>query len=123
MCSDSFARPPEGRLSGDRGNPMRTGFKGSVHTSVAASLWVGLAVLAWAGAARAAPANDHCDDATVVTDLPFTDVISTSDATRDSEDPLVCSINVGSNVWYRYTSTRARTLCVRTALSDYGMVS
>src|SRR5262245_27883102 len=102
---------------------MRTGFKGSIHRSVAASLWVGVAVLACVDVSRAAPANDHCDDATVVTDLPFTDVISTSGATRDSEDPLVCGSNVGSNVWYQYTSRRARTLCVRTALSDYGMVS
>ncbi|WP_437857025.1 hypothetical protein [Sorangium sp. So ce363] len=52
-------------------------------------------------AAHAQPANDAITSATVVPQLPFTDTISTVDATTALDDPN-CAGN-GPTVWYSFT--------------------
>jgi hypothetical protein len=59
----------------------------------------------------AAPANDDFDDATVITALPFTDRLSTADATIANDDPLgddLCGFGTidGHTVWYQFTPTQ-----------------
>ena len=78
-----------------------------------------LYLLSRAPATLAAPANDHCADATVISSLPFTETIDTTGQTRDPEDQLVCAGNTGTNVWYTYTPGHAIALCTRTAGSNY----
>jgi hypothetical protein len=70
------------------------------------------------------PANDDFDAAVVITPLPFTDNLNTSEATTaaddpaDPEDPAVCF--VGSHtVWYRFTPSKNMTINANTVGSDY----
>jgi Thrombospondin type 3 repeat len=80
-------------------------------------------LLGGVGSAIAAPANDQCADATAIAGLPFQETTSTVGQTRDPADPQACSTNTGSNVWYAYTPHHDATLCVRTAWTDYSIVS
>ncbi|MFF5174138.1 PKD domain-containing protein [Micromonospora sp. NPDC000089] len=68
----------------------------------------------------AAPANDDFATATVVTSLPYTTTIDTSDATSDGTDPTEC-FNNGS-VWFRYTPSADARIRVDTTASDYRAV-
>jgi hypothetical protein len=63
------------------------------------------------------PANDDIDNATVVGGLPFTDSISTADATTAGDDPS-CNGN-GHSVWYSFTPTRDLPVKADTSGSDY----
>ncbi len=54
--------------------------------------------------ALAQPANDDFDNPTVIGALPFTDSISTVDATAAADDPS-CTSNEHS-VWYAFTPPR-----------------
>jgi hypothetical protein len=67
--------------------------------------------------ALAQPANDDFDSATVISALPFTDSISTADATAAADDPS-CTGNTFS-VWYSFTPTRDTPIRADTAGSDY----
>jgi hypothetical protein len=69
-------------------------------------------------AALAQPANDDFDSATVIGALPFTDSISTVDATAAADDPS-CTSNEHS-VWYSFTPTHDTPIRADTAGSDYG---
>jgi len=81
--------------------------------AVAATLLAG-AVPAWA----VAPPNDDFDNATVVTKpLPFTDSVSTMDATTAADDPD-CAGN-GHTVWYTYTPSVDGFVNANTFGSDY----
>jgi hypothetical protein len=79
----------------------------------ATTLLVGAAP-AWA----VPPPNDDFDSATLVTEpLPFTDSVSTADATTASDDPF-CEGN-GHTVWYRYTPSADGFVNANTLGSDY----
>jgi hypothetical protein len=67
--------------------------------------------------ALAQPANDDFDSATAISALPFTDTISTVDATTAGDDPS-CNGNEHS-VWYSFTPTQDVTLRADTSGSDY----
>jgi hypothetical protein len=70
------------------------------------------------------PANDDFDDAVVITSLPFTDNLNTSEATTapddpaDPDDPAVCF--VGSHtVWYQFTPSKNMRINANTSGSDF----
>jgi hypothetical protein len=67
--------------------------------------------------ALAQPANDDFDSAAVIGALPFTDSISTTDATTAADDPF-CNGNEHT-VWYSFTPTQNGRIQVDTSGSDY----
>src|SRR3954452_12572824 len=70
------------------------------------ALLAGIAMAAQGAPALAAapPPNDDFDAATVISSLPFSDGIDTSQATTAADDPY-CAGN-GASVWYRFTPTQ-----------------
>jgi hypothetical protein len=63
------------------------------------------------------PTNDDIDNAAVIGGLPFTDSITTADATTAADDPS-CNGN-GHSVWYSFTPTRDLPVKSDTSGSDY----
>jgi hypothetical protein len=63
------------------------------------------------------PVNDDIDNATLIGGLPFTDSITTADATTAADDPS-CDGN-GQSVWYSFTPTRDLPVKADTSGSDY----
>jgi len=68
-------------------------------------------------AALAQPANDDFDTPTVISALPFTDSISTVDATVAADDPFCNSSE--HTVWYSFTPTQDGPIRADTFGSDY----
>jgi hypothetical protein len=73
------------------------------------------------------PANDRCEDATAITELPYSATALTSAATTDPADPTPqCSIDSpnsrGKSVWYAVTSSTAATVIADTFDSDYDTI-
>jgi hypothetical protein len=66
--------------------------------------------------ALAQPANDDFDSATVVPALPFTDIVSTSEATTAFDDPFCGDAH---SVWYSFTPTQSGLIAADTSGSDY----
>jgi hypothetical protein len=70
------------------------------------------------------PANDDFDDAVVITTLPFTDNLNTSEATTaaddpaDPDDPAICFIG-GHTVWYQFTPSKDIRINANTIGSDF----
>ena len=65
-----------------------------------------------------APPNDDFNSATVISALPFTDSVSTVDATPASDDPPNCAGN-GPTVWYSFTPSANLRVDANTFGSDY----
>lgn len=65
-----------------------------------------------------APANDDILSATVISSLPFSDNLSTSDATWAADDPIICTNNVPT-VWYQYSPETDMHVEFNTYGSDY----
>lgn len=70
------------------------------------------------------PINDDFDNAVVITELPFTHNVNTSDATTERDDPLndeTCGFGSigGHTVWYRFTPTENMRINASTVGSDY----
>jgi hypothetical protein len=63
------------------------------------------------------PTNDDINNAAVIGGLPFTDSITTADATTATDDPS-CNGN-GHSVWYSFTPTRDLPVKSDTSGSDY----
>src|SRR6266545_3924344 len=103
------ARSPPRRPSGlgiawspwTRGGQMR---RPHIRRLVVVSVAGLLLALLHASAALAQPANDDFDSATVIAALPFSDSISTADATTAGDDPS-CTGNEHT-VWYAFTPTQ-----------------
>jgi hypothetical protein len=69
--------------------------------------------------AAAVPApNDDFDDARPVPKLGFTDVLDTTGASRDDDDPT-CGAGEGATVWYQFTPAESATLVADTRGSGY----
>jgi hypothetical protein len=66
--------------------------------------------------ALAQPTNDDFDSATVVPSLPFTDTLSTAEATTAVDDPFCGDAH---SVWYSFTPTQNGTVAADTSGSDY----
>jgi hypothetical protein len=67
--------------------------------------------------AFAQPANDDFDNPTVISALPFTDSISTVDATNPGDDPFCNGFE--HTVWYSFTPTQDMPIRADTVGSDY----
>jgi len=67
--------------------------------------------------ALAQPANDDFDTPTVISGLPFTDSISTADATPAFDDPFCNGFE--HTVWYAFTPTQDVVIRADTSGSDY----
>jgi hypothetical protein len=65
----------------------------------------------------AAPSNDDFDDATVISELPFSDSIDTTGATTADDDPGC--FGQGSTVWYAFTPEEDIPVRADTGGSDY----
>ncbi|MBW3645024.1 MAG: hypothetical protein KY441_05910 [Actinobacteria bacterium] len=77
-----------------------------------------LAMVGLTGTAVAQPSNDDFDSATAVVEpLPFTDSISTIDATPTADDPHCAG--TGATVWYSYTPSADSFIEANTFGSDY----
>jgi hypothetical protein len=63
-------------------------------------------------------ANDDFDGATVVTSLPFTDAVNTSEATTAADDPEDC-VGTGPTVWYQFTPSENIRIIAYTFGSNY----
>ena len=66
------------------------------------------------------PANDECDNATVIPSIPFSDMVNTTTATSNPADPsLSCNGNGmqtdGNTVWYVWTPPADITVNISTA--------
>jgi uncharacterized protein DUF1566 len=76
--------------------------------------------------APAAPPNDACSSATVITALPFTETRVTLAATTSPDDPVQsCAggrAHGAQSVWYRFTASAAGPFVVDTAGSTYDTV-
>jgi putative Ig domain-containing protein len=67
------------------------------------------------------PPNDDFDRATVITGLPYTDVLNTSLATTNVDDPTSCN-QLGATVWYSFTPTQDLFVEGDARASDYSVV-
>jgi hypothetical protein len=77
-----------------------------------------MAVISVSGVSMAQPpSNDDIDNATVVTALPFSEQISTVEATTAADDPD-CAGN-GPTVWYEFTPSENVRIRATTFGSDY----
>jgi hypothetical protein len=77
------------------------------------------AVTLSATAAWAAPVNDDIGNATVISTLPFTDQVDTSDATLVSGDPATSCFLPAATVWYTFTPDESVRVQVDTVGSDF----
>ena len=75
------------------------------------------------GGGPTAPANDECQNARLISAVPFREEIDTRSATGSAIDPVSCSGTRDSNsVWYAITSSAQTVYGVDTILSDYDTV-
>jgi hypothetical protein len=66
------------------------------------------------------PPNDDFDQATVVSSLPFTNELDTTDASQASDDPSDCGVAGGQkSVWYVFTPSHDLKVQADTYGSDY----
>jgi hypothetical protein len=72
-------------------------------------------------AAASPPANDDFADATVINELPFSDAVSTAEATEEPEDSLPGCI-FSNSVWYAFTPTTNTKVIASAEASDYEVV-
>jgi hypothetical protein len=78
---------------------------------------------AWAQAQ--APPNDTFEQATVISSLPFSQTLDTSEATTDSTDAEalascgISGIPLSATVWYEYTPSTDQSLVISTDGSSY----
>jgi hypothetical protein len=77
-----------------------------------------------ATASAAAPSNDVFANAAVISSLPFSDTVDTTQATSDSDDTeglAACGASVPdhASVWYAYTPPTDQTVSVDTSGSSY----
>src|SRR5688572_13197854 len=87
---------------------------------VALSPSAALVALATGPASAAVPSNDDPGSPTVVTALPFTETLGTTEATTQAEEPTSC--NYGHSVWYSFTAPEQMRAAINTAGSDYPTV-
>jgi hypothetical protein len=74
-------------------------------------------ILPAAGALAAPPANDDFDSAVGITDLPYTNVVLTNEATSDATDPNC--FGGARTVWYSLNAAEDARISVDTLESNY----
>jgi len=98
-----------------------------IHTKVLVALFaISALILSSTPALAAPPPNDTIAGATVITALPFSDTVDTTEATMDADEEAAgqpCR-NIGApdiekSVWYKFTASANVTLLVDTRASSY----
>ena len=80
----------------------------------------GLGVLAAPATASAQPSNDNFTNATVISTLPFSDIVDNTTATTEPGEPSSCSSPpVQQTVWYSITPTSNMTLKIDMSGSNF----
>ncbi len=76
------------------------------------------------GGGEAAPPNDNFANATVISPIPFTDVVDTTDATDEAGEPASSCTLAGNGVWYVHANTSGglESFDANTFASDYDTV-
>ncbi|HEX9667572.1 MAG TPA: hypothetical protein VGA95_13575 [Thermodesulfobacteriota bacterium] len=105
------------RLSTDEKNVTTEGGNKYLQVAVTVVVAVLCSMMLGTMAFAKAPPNDDFNKATVVTQLPFTDSINTSEARTARNDPD-CS-GQGPTVWYSYTPAADMLIEANTFGSDY----
>jgi Family of unknown function (DUF6299) len=87
----------------------------------AVSLTLALPALTAGAAFAAAPANDTFAGATVISSLPFSQTLDTSEATTDAADPQACGSfpSATRTVWYSYTPVADQVVTVDASSNSY----
>lgn len=99
------------------GLSSRYGFR-RVRLVLAVMLIVSGLLATTAGAASAAaPSNDRFGQATVISSLPFSDQVDTTEATRGDADPNC--VDDGHTVWYSFSPSASGEIFATTRGSDY----
>jgi PKD repeat protein len=99
-------------VSDDRRRHRRAGVTLPALAAACAALAVCLTCTS--GAWAAAPSNDAFDGATTISELPFSSVVSTSDATIETDEPQFCW-GTDRSVWYAITPAHDGKLAADTA--------
>lgn len=73
-------------------------------------------------AALAAPTNDDLEAATLVTQVPFSDVVDVSEATLEPGEPQPWCAPITNTVWYRIELPKRTAVVVDTAGSNFDTV-
>lgn len=94
---------------------MRRGLK----VALVGIMSIGLGLLGTGRAFATAPSNDDFGSATTITSLPFTDSISTIDASSASDDPQPSCVETSHTVWYAFTASGATGIDANTFGSNY----
>jgi len=69
------------------------------------------------------PSNDDFGQPVVITPLPFSHTLDTTNATSAADDPVLCTgYKGGATVWYRFTAPSSGTLTADTFNSNYDTV-
>jgi hypothetical protein len=96
--------------------------RGITRMTLPALVVAGLTIMMARPASAAVPTNDDFANATVITELPFTEArVNTAEATTQATDPTGC-ISAAHSVWYTYTSDRDGTMSFDTFGSSFDTV-
>lgn len=68
------------------------------------------------------PPNDLPGGALALDTLPFNQVLNIRNATRTGEPTPTCAPDIANTVWYRYQTTQARTITIRTTGTNFDTV-
>ncbi|HMK10952.1 MAG TPA: PKD domain-containing protein [Acidimicrobiales bacterium] len=73
---------------------------------------VAMMLVGWVGAstASAAPSNDDFGNATVITSLPFSEVVDSAGSTLEPGEPPSCGTFVLGTLWYSFTPTTTQVV-------------
>jgi PKD repeat protein len=80
---------------------------------------VALGVLGSPTSALAQPTNDDFSNATVISSLPFSDVVDNTLATRETGEPFTPCSTAQQTVWYEFTPTSGGALSIDMAGSSF----
>ncbi len=95
---------------------MRRTLRILIPTALSVGLLLGEAMPAFA----APPGNDDRANATVISTIPFSDSLSTAEATNEADEPSECDI--ANTVWYSFNPSSDIRLEANTFGSDYDTV-
>jgi hypothetical protein len=91
--------------------------RGITRVALPALMAAGLTIMAAGSAFAAVPSNDDFANASVISVTPFTDAVSTVEATNQATDATGCG--GGHSVWYVYTATNNGSISFDTFGSSF----
>lgn len=93
--------------------------RNAVRAALVVALATGVAPLSAGVAVAVPPDNDDFDTARVVSTVPFTDTVDTTEATSAADDPEPECVGTGRTVWYSFTPSTNARVAADTFGSDY----